>query len=818
MNRKIIKALSLVILAISSVSATHAATLYVAPSGTSGGSCTDSGTPCTLARALQGGVSLSGDELLLAEGTYTLAASPTIIDKSLKLFGGYNTDFSAANADASKTVIRSNGAQVFELNNNHSNFIEFKAISFESTAVAVSGAIRTTGNGALLRLNNVRFINTNASAASGASAINMTVAGDKLEIAKIEVDAFKSASGAAIKMTTGTSLTVTDGRFSNNEASAGNGGAIELAAGMTLVSLNDVAFVDNKALSAGADGGAIYAASNATLAPTNIKLANFINNSANDNGGAIAFLGSVGASTSVTVESATFSANSAARGGAIYYGDHGINANQSKLRVVNATFSDNTATSQGAAVVLKNGGMSEFYYNTFYGNNGGTAAIYQDGVPASATATLANFLGNLLLEPNIDNLFSTNAGVGDYGHNIVGFNGNAKSTSLPAVATSSTYGQAVTDIIETQLKANGGKHKTFKLVKSDTSPAIDKVDNDAIPYFGVGTSATYPFTSLAQAHGALKSYANYTAGTYYFDLEGSYSRSGETWSFNASGNTNAVFSSYVDEGGWVLIASSNKNNTAGNYVDAPSNNVQLGADHILSSSVIANTNFIFDEVRLSTEDGASDALDIRSSKFQVLTDIKTFKRLHSDGDWFAYAGATHLGSCATYSAADLNAVIFDACDNANGVKWNPAAGIEQQDASTASPTNKLNLWVRGQGLCNGAITTIDNRGLPRADYLNPYDSSQASEIHHCDIGAFEFNNGYRVDCYDEDGLRPQNYYDIDLAGNTASATYQVCYGGDILNTNPKALINNALGSGSFHHFYSCLLVLLLAFRFRSSHI
>jgi len=56
----------------------------------------------------------------------------------------------------------------------------------------------------------------------------------------------------------------------------------------------------------------------------------------------------------------------------------------------------------------------------------------------------------------------------------------------------------------------------------------------------------------------------------------------------------------------------------------------------------------------------------------------------------------------------------------------------------------------------GCITDqgYDERGFDRPDMIDVADPDQNGNVRKCDIGAFEFNNAYRIDCFDEDGLRP----------------------------------------------------------------
>lgn len=817
-----------------------AKTIYLSPASAQGGIGDDTQVcelktqPCaTLARAMQ--VANSADVIHMAEGEYPMNTTVTI-DDTVTIIGGYAADFSKKNTDAALTnIIATGGTQLFILNNNHSDYITFENLTINNTSTTVIGGFTTTDpsdptpSGAYLRLKDTVIKNTSGTIA-GNPAINMTVNGDKTEILNSTIDGYKSASGAAATMVADTELIITGSRLQNNIATTGNGGALNLAAGMIGVTVTDSTFYANNAEGATVDGGAIYLETNDVLTPVNIKLTNFIENTATRNGGAIAIEGAnATTNTSVTIESATFTSNGLAAttaGGAIYHGGYGAGAPNSRVAVLNATFTDNQSVN-GAAIAMIDGGETQISYSTFYDNKTANAALHADGAP-----TKIGLLANLVIEPTINNIIVQNSATAeDKNYNVIGTDNTPKATGLTVILGSTTYTSSthayqngVADIIETTLNANGGKLKTFKLVK-DSSYALNRVPNDAIPFYGVGTSEQNPFTSLAQAHGALKTYNNYAAGSYHFDLQNEYELVGSSYQLkNDYSVSTTKFTAYVNDEGWVLIASSNSSNTVATAY-TKTNDMQLGTDTILNNIFIADgvgtaAGFVPSEVRVQTAEGtsAANAFDAVTTDIAVITKLIAYDRLPHDALWTVYKGSTdRLTGCAAYpvTPAKLDSTILD-CDKADGLRWNVfgngTVGFETENAATASHSANLNLWVRASGLCNGALTTIDNRGLPRSDYLNPSDSTQAGEVHHCDIGAFEFNNGYRIDCYDEDGLRPENYFNVDTAGQSASGSYQFCFNSGIINSTPQNIISN-LG-GSFHYLYSFILLILLYARYK----
>jgi len=159
------------------------------------------------------------------------------------------------------------------------------------------------------------------------------------------------------------SLTIDNSTFTNNSNPTSYGGALSGSA--SVLTITNSLFSGN---AAGNYGGAIY------ISGGTISIANssFVNNSlptANNNGGAIYISGG----TSAALQYCNFSGNSAGYGGAV----HDYNA---PLTILNCTFTNNSALSQGGALYLQNNGVNaSITASTFSGNTAGDAggAIYR---------------------------------------------------------------------------------------------------------------------------------------------------------------------------------------------------------------------------------------------------------------------------------------------------------------------------------------------------------------------------------------------------------------------------------------------------------
>jgi predicted outer membrane repeat protein len=109
-----------------------------------------------------------------------------------------------------------------------------------------------------------------------------------------------------------------------------------------------------------------------SFGPVAVNDSTFVDNTADDDGGAIWT-----SNQAVTITGSTFTRNQAGRGGAVYSGD-------STITVTNSTFEGNTATSDGGALAAQDVDVS---YTTFSGNEAGGsgAAIASAGGSVFAT-------------------------------------------------------------------------------------------------------------------------------------------------------------------------------------------------------------------------------------------------------------------------------------------------------------------------------------------------------------------------------------------------------------------------------------------------
>ena len=208
----------------------------------------------------------------------------------------------------------------------------------------------------------------------------------------------------------------------------------------------DVTFDGNKAST---NGGAIFndANTNAELSGTVV----FSGNEAGNAGGAI-FV--AGASSSMEIASgAVFKRNSAKLGGAIY--------NKGNLGTLDGvTFEDNTAKTNGGAILNSNGGKIASITNSIFKNNtstnGGGAAIYNKG---GEIAEISNtvFEGNIAKNGNGGAIFNGGTTAANITLDNVQFIGNqAANGSGGAISTSGVVNIANATFENNSASTGGG--------------------------------------------------------------------------------------------------------------------------------------------------------------------------------------------------------------------------------------------------------------------------------------------------------------------------------------------------------------------------
>lgn len=232
------------------------------------------------------------------------------------------------------------------------------------------------------------------------------------------------------------SPSVSGGSFSNNVAASGGAIFNEATGGTANMSISNTTFENNSASTAGGAlyiycdqgatsnpqitgtdflsntanfGGAMYAYVNATngsgtASTADFSLTNstvFSNNDANTAGGAVYVEVKDGAMSTPAVDGTNFSSNTAGSGGALYLHSKSTDGSGTPSLIdasigSNTTFSQNTASSRGGAVMIEGQGGGEARPDisgvTFSSNSaehGGAVEVLSDGTDGSGTPSQA---------------------------------------------------------------------------------------------------------------------------------------------------------------------------------------------------------------------------------------------------------------------------------------------------------------------------------------------------------------------------------------------------------------------------------------------
>ena len=343
----------------------------------------------------------------------------------------------------------------------------------------VGGGAISLGIDSKTTIKNTKFVNNETGFNGGAIGTRRTINNGDITNGSHENHSLIISDSAFI----GNKATGTTSDRADNELQGGNGGAIANSFNNTQIS--NTVFEKNEAI----NGGAVY---NQSLYNTNnqaqetdkggdIKFADvtFDGNKASTNGGAIfndantnaelsgtvVFSGNeagnaggaifvADASSSMEIASgAVFKSNSAKLGGAIY--------NKGNLGTLDGvTFEDNTAETNGGAILNSNGGKIASITNSIFKNNtstnGGGAAIYNKG---GEIAEISNtvFEGNIAKKGNGGAIFNGGTTAANITLDNVQFIGNkATNGSGGAISTSGVVNIANATFENNSASTGGG--------------------------------------------------------------------------------------------------------------------------------------------------------------------------------------------------------------------------------------------------------------------------------------------------------------------------------------------------------------------------
>lgn len=189
-------------------------------------------------------------------------------------------------------------------------------------------------------------------------------------------------------------------------------------------------------------------------------------------------------------------------------------------------------------------------------------------------------------------------------------------------------------------------------------------------------SASNPFTSLSSANSVTVS------GVYYF---------------NISGNT---FNTYIESGGWILIATDQGSSSSTNLSELTSLNKTTRG--ILSSNTIA----LFSKMNQVRIQSSNNMVNATSTNDTVISRVKTFRTISrgvSDKSYnlsWSGTGANYLNSnstsCNTNASTVLSATIYHPCGDPNAFHWLPILNFHTiaYSGSQLPNTEYFYLWAK----------------------------------------------------------------------------------------------------------------------------
>ncbi|MEM6446537.1 MAG: choice-of-anchor Q domain-containing protein [Cyanobacteria bacterium P01_D01_bin.123] len=214
-----------------------------------------------------------------------------------------------------------------------------------------------------------------------------------------------------------------------------------------------------------ASGGGIRNAESLALSRSSV-----FNNNASSAGGIANLRGA-----SLTLVSSTLSGNSSTFSGG------GIN-NLGSLEIVNSTLSGNSSSTAGGGISAASNTVTEIRNSTLVGNTANAGGGIQSFAGSSVIVSSSLISGNTATS-NGNEIYNSGSLTAN-SQNLFGHGGQSNAQAFvgfsPEVsdinATSDGIDNALTDILDTNLAANGGPTQTHALVRD--SPAIDTGNND----------------------------------------------------------------------------------------------------------------------------------------------------------------------------------------------------------------------------------------------------------------------------------------------------------------------------------------------------
>ena len=400
-------------------------------SGSDSSDCSVSATPCaTIQYAIN--QSLSGDEIRVAQGTYTETVG---IGITLILKGGYEAAGWTRNIAANPAIIDANGANTSVVNitpginvviegftiqgannagdngggfliNNATVVISATVVQNNATSGGGGGGVWYEGSNVNVSVVNSSLLNNSASASGGGIAGCCTGSNSALSLDNVTVRENSAPSGGGLALND-VAATITNSQIVSNTAASGDGGGINAGPNVTL-SLANSAVLSNTALGGGGlslnnsavsldnvnltgnqasgSGGGV-ALSQATAVITNSQIAN---NTAGWSGGGLA----LDNNASVTLTSVTVQGNQAVSSG--YAAGGGVDTRNSSLTLNDSVIENNEVRSTGGGETLggainNNFGSVEITNSIIRNNNSqGTPVVQIYQAVLTVTNTLVN--------------------------------------------------------------------------------------------------------------------------------------------------------------------------------------------------------------------------------------------------------------------------------------------------------------------------------------------------------------------------------------------------------------------------------------------
>lgn len=469
---------------------------------------------------------------------------------------------------------------------------------------------------------------------------------------------------------------------------------------------------------------------------------------------------------------------------------------ENKLEIINSAFIGNGGVGSGGAIASSVPVDISITGTLFEGNTSSVSggAIYLNNAAINASIDSSSFVSNTSSEHggaiyagNVslslrNNTFSANASTEGEGGGLALLDTQAALEYNTFSANSAKNSGAAIGLYGSSAEA-----KFLANLIVNNKPAQSSDERSIWLHSGSIIDAGYNIIGEGNVHGITDQNHTEITQTIY-DANFNHKVSGNNTTVILEGSASDVLEVSEDTG----VVEAEYNGAVGNQIELLTHKIKKGG---AAHNAIPNDGIPFYGVGT---DPANPFISLLQASATIGLDNTHYR---PNKIFYFDLGGSYNEETNEFTAGSNGTLIFSAEVDADGWVRKAGLGSVGDDVETRDDNeNPPREWARQVGgICSGLIAT-DGRGMPRSDKAKAEVSATR-----CDVGAFEFNDYFKLDCFDEDGDRPEN--------NIKSFEVNWCFNPIDKDLSPQDVFEN-MGIGSFYWHWSLFLLAVLGFRLR----